>query len=148
MGKTVSGTGMDTKVIGRGVRPQNVDGPEIGLIYVRDLTEESDGNSIGVGLADAIHERFYRKIDLTKMYMNARTSLNPGMARVPMFLPSDREALDYVLAVLGSPAADEQQIMWIRNTQQLNRVAVSASVVTSRSPGMPTRRTFSGSRST
>lgn len=128
MGKNVSGTGMDTKVIGRGVRPRSVGGPEIGLIYVRDLTEESDGNSIGVGLADAIHERFYRKIELAKMYMNARTSLNPGMARVPMFLPSDREALDYVLAVMGSPAANEQQIMWIRNTQQLNRVAVSAAL--------------------
>lgn len=127
IGKNISGTGMDTKVVGRGVRPKSVGGPEIGLIYVRDLTTESDGNAVGVGLADTIHERLYRKIDLTKMYMNARTSLNPTMARVPMFLPSDREALDYVLATLGAPDPGEQRIMWIRNTLGLNRVAVSSS---------------------
>ena len=127
MGKNISGTGMDTKVVGRGVRPQQpIDGPQIDLIYVRDLTDESDGNSVGIGLADAIHERFYHKVDLTKTYMNARTSLNPTMARVPMFLPSDREALDYLLATLGTPDAADQRILWIRNTLELNRVAVSA----------------------
>jgi len=127
MGKNISGTGMDTKVVGRGARPLPVEAPEIGLIYVRDLTAESDGNSVGVGLVDVIHERFYRKIDLTKMYMNARTSLNPLMARVPMHLSSDQEALDYILAILGGPEPAEQRILWIRNTLALNRVAVSAS---------------------
>ncbi|TAM81038.1 MAG: DUF2088 domain-containing protein [Acidobacteria bacterium] len=126
MGKNISGTGMDTKVVGRGARPQPVDSPEIELIYVRDLTLESNGNSIGVGMADAIHERFYRKIDLSKMYMNARTSLNPMMARVPMHLPSDREALDYMLATLGGPDAVDQRIVWIRNTLELNRIALSS----------------------
>jgi len=127
MGKNISGTGMDTKVVGRGARPLPADAPEIDLIYVRDLTLESDGNSIGVGLADLIHERFYRKIDLTKMYMNTRTSLNPMMARVPMHLASDREALDYIVAILGSPDPAEQRVIWIQNTLELNRVAVSAS---------------------
>ncbi len=129
MGKNISGTGLDTKVVGRGARPLPADSPEIGLIYVRDLTVESDGNSIGVGMVDAIHERFYRKIDLSKMYMNARTSLNPMMARVPMHLPSDREALDYMLATLGTPDAAEQRIIWVRNTLELNRLAVSSSLV-------------------
>ncbi len=129
MGKNISGTGMDTKVVGRGVSPQPPEAPEIGLIYVRDLTAESDGNGVGVGLADAIHERFYRKIDLTKVYMNARTALNPIMARVPMYLPSDREALDCVLGTLGSPDPTEQRIVWIRNTLALNRVAVSTTFV-------------------
>jgi Lactate racemase N-terminal domain len=126
MGKNISGTGMDTKIVGRGARPQPVEGPEIGLIYVRDMTVESDGNSIGVGMADAIHERFYRKIDLSKMYMNSRTSLNPMMARVPMYLPSDREAIEYMLATLGTPDTAEQRIIWIRNTLELNCIAVSS----------------------
>lgn len=126
IGKNISGTGMDTKVIGRGVRPLPADAPEYSLIYARDLTEESDGNALGVGLADAIHERLYRKMDLTKVYTNAQTSLNPTMARIPMFLSSDREALDYVLATLGAPDPGEQRIIWIRNTLGLNRVAVSA----------------------
>lgn len=127
MGKNISGTGMDTKIIGRGARPRAADGPEIGLIYVRDMTIESDGNSIGIGLADAIHERLYRKIDLSKMYMNVRTSLNPMMARVPMYLPTDREAIEYLLTTIGTPEAAEQRIIWVRNTLELNRVAISSS---------------------
>lgn len=128
MGKNISGAGMDTKVIGRGVtlwgegpRPA----PEIRLIYVRDLTLESAGNAIGIGLADVMHERLYRKIDIEKMYLNARTSLNPPSARLPIYLPSDREALDFVLGALGAPDPEEQRVAWIRNTLNLERVAVS-----------------------
>ena len=66
LGKNISGTGLDTKIVGRGVELQPGEAPQIRLIYVRDLTPESAGNALGVGLADAIHERLYRKIDLAK----------------------------------------------------------------------------------
>lgn len=128
MGKNVSGAGMDTKVIGRGVRlwgEEDGDAPRIRLIYVRDLTPESAGNAIGVGLADVIHERLYRKIDLEKMYLNARTSLNPPVARLPIHLASDREALDFALGALGAPEPGVQRLLWVRNTLELERVAVS-----------------------
>jgi len=126
MGKNISGTGMDTKVIGRGVELQPGEAPEIGLIYVRDLTRESEGNSVGVGFADLIHERLYQKVDLGRTYLNARVSLNPAAVRLPIHLASDREALDLALGHLGSPGPDEQRLVWIRNTQELNRLAVSA----------------------
>jgi hypothetical protein len=125
MGKNVSGSGMDTKVIGRGVKLQPGEAPEIDVIYVRDLTLESRGNALGIGLADLMHERLYRKIDLHKMYANARTSMNPPMPRLPIFWPSDREALDFALGALGSPEPAEQHTVWIRNTLSLDRLAVS-----------------------
>jgi hypothetical protein len=126
MGKNISGTGMDTKVIGRGASFPSTERSGILMIYVRDLTEPSAGNALGVGLADVIHERVYRKIDFTKTYINVRTSLNPPMARIPMYLPNDREALGFALGALGSPDESEQRIAWIRNTLDLNRVAISA----------------------
>ncbi|MCL5005560.1 MAG: DUF362 domain-containing protein [Acidobacteria bacterium] len=128
IGKNISGTGMDTKIIGRGVELQPGEAPEIGLIYVRDLTPESAGNAVGVGLADVMHERLYRKIDLQKTYVNVQTSLNPQMARLPMYLASDRSALDFSLATLGSPGMGEQRIIWIHNTLGLNRIAVTATL--------------------
>ncbi len=128
LGKNISGTGMDTKVIGRGVRTSQHGLPEIGMIYVRDLTKESAGNAAGVGLADVIHERLYRKVDLQKTYVNMQTSLNPIMARLPMYLDSDRAALNLTLATMGSPNPGEQRITWIQNTLALNRVAVSATL--------------------
>jgi hypothetical protein len=126
MGKNISGTGMDTKVIGRGVELPPGEAPRISMVYVRDLTRESDGNAVGVGFADVIHERLYRKIDFDKMYLNTRTSLNPAAARLPIHLSSDREALDLTLGHLGSPEASEQRIVWIRNTLSLDRIAISA----------------------
>jgi hypothetical protein len=125
LGKNISGTGMDTKIVGRGVELAPGEAPAIRLIYARDLTAESNGNALGVGLADAMHERLYRKIDLEKMYANARTSMNPPMPRLPIFWPSDREALDWLLGALGSPEPAEQRVAWIRNTLDLNRIAAS-----------------------
>ena len=125
MGKNISGAGMDTKVIGRGVEVRPGEAPQIRLIYVRDLTPESGGNALGVGLADAIHERLYRKIDLQKMYANARTSMNPPMPRIPIFWPSDQPALAWLLGALGSPEPAEQRVAWVRNTLDLNRIAIS-----------------------
>jgi Domain of unknown function (DUF362) len=125
MGKNVSGTGMDTKVIGRGASFPSNDRTDLRMIYVRDLTEGSDGNALGVGLADVIHERLFRKIDFAKTYLNVRTSLNPPMAQTPIHFPSDREAVNFILGAIGSPGEDEQRAIWIRNTLDLNHVGIS-----------------------
>ena len=128
MGKNISGTGMDSKVIGRGVDLPPGEAPTISMIYVRDLTPESAGNAVGMGFADVIHERLYRKIDFQKTYLNARTSLNPAASLLPIHLPSDREALDLVLGHLGSPEPAEQRVVWIPNTLCLGRMAISAAL--------------------
>jgi hypothetical protein len=125
LGKNISGTGLDTKIVGRGVELHPGEAPQIRLIYVRDLTPESGGNALGVGLSDAIHERLYQKIDLKKMYANARTSMNPPMPRIPIFFPDDQQALAWLLGALGSPEPEEQRVAWIRNTLNLQRIAVS-----------------------
>jgi acyl-CoA synthetase (AMP-forming)/AMP-acid ligase II len=125
MGKNISGTGMDTKVIGRGVELPPGEAPSISMIYVRELTLESGGNAVGVGFADLIHERLYQKIDFEKMYLNARTALSTAGGRLPIHLPSDREALDFAFGHLGSPEPAEQRVVWIRNTLSLDRIAIS-----------------------
>ena len=126
MGKNISGTGMDTKVIGRGVELPPGEAPEISMIYVRDLTSESGGNAVGVGSADVIHDRLFQKIDFQKTYLNALTALNPRGGRLPIHLPSDRQAFGLTLGHLGSPEPAEQRIVWIRNTLGLDRIAISA----------------------
>ncbi|MGH9360010.1 MAG: lactate racemase domain-containing protein [Terriglobia bacterium] len=128
LGKNISGTGMDTKVIGRGVETAPGEAPAIDMIYVRDLTAESGGNAVGMGYADVIHERFYRKVELNRTHINALTALNPGAVRLPIFLPTDREALDFALGVLGSPEPQRQRVAWVHNTLDLGRVGLSQSL--------------------
>jgi hypothetical protein len=125
LGKNIAGTGMDTKVIGRGAPTALGEAPAIDLIYVRDLTPETEGNAVGVGFADLVHERVHRKIDFQKTYINARTSLNLSSVRLPMCFPSDRVALEFALEHLGSPVPGEQSVAWIHSTVDLNRVAIS-----------------------
>jgi len=125
IGKNISGTGMDTKVIGRGLALPAGEAPEISLVYARDLTPQSDGNALGIGLADFAHERLRNKIDFEKMYVNARTSMSHHLVRLPMVLPSDRDAIDFALDVLGKFDPTEQRIVRIRNTQSLSRLAIS-----------------------
>jgi hypothetical protein len=125
LGKNISGSGMDTKVIGRGLPSIPPEAPHIRVIYARDLTRETEGNAAGVGLADLIHDRLYRKIDYQKTFLNVRTSLNLPLAQVPMHCPSDRDAFDFALGYMGSPGPEHQRSVWIRNTVSLDRIACS-----------------------
>ena len=66
MGKDISGTGFDTKVVGRIGLPlvtPDPESPNIKRIVVCDLTEASEGNAVGVGVADIITRRLFDKID-------------------------------------------------------------------------------------
>ena len=121
IGKNISGSGLDTKVIGRPVHPDRAprdvgDAIRIRRIYIRDLTPESEGNAIGMGLADVMHERIARKADLGAMYTNSRTAYGYAAARMPMHFPSDREALEFLLGNLGEPPPERLRAVWIRNT--------------------------------
>ena len=127
IGKNISGTGMDTKIIGRGIetRQMPLEAPQVRVIYARDLTAESEGNATGIGLADLIHRRLYRKMDYEKTAVNVRTSLNLTMGRIPLHCGSDREAIELALGYLGSPGLEEQRTVWIQNTLSLGRIGVS-----------------------
>ena len=57
MGKNISGTGMDLKIVNRGVAGQYNPWPEaarIERIFVRDLSSLSYGNAVGIGVADVV----------------------------------------------------------------------------------------------
>jgi hypothetical protein len=121
IGKNISGTGMDTKVIGRtphpDISPLNAEGiTHIRRIYARDLTPESEGNACGVGFADVIHRRLFEKIDLEATYTNGRTALAFEAMRVPMYFESDAAALEFLLENLGSPPPEQLRAARIRNT--------------------------------
>ncbi|HSW49973.1 MAG TPA: hypothetical protein VLH09_07340, partial [Bryobacteraceae bacterium] len=77
MGKNISGTGMDTKVINRTIEGHfDVDPelPSIRRIFVRDFNAHSDGNGTGVGMADVITDRLLAKINWPATYTNVLTA--------------------------------------------------------------------------
>ena len=126
IGKNISGTGMDTNIIGRGVdlRPMANRRSEIRAIYVRGLTPESHGNAIGIGLADIVSTRLVEAMDPAITYTNAVSAMTPATARISINFPTDARCLEAALRVSGADAG-RPRIVRIRHTMALARIVVS-----------------------
>ena len=131
MGKNVSGTGMDTNVIGRRASSGKpfAGAPSFSRIVVRDLTPESYGNAIGVGMADVVTRRLVDKIDTRPTYVNALTSTNLESVRIPVTVDSDREALETAISTSSAPSAKDCRMVWIRNTLKLDCFVASEALL-------------------
>ena len=126
MGKDISGAGMDTNIIGRGVdgRPFATRRSDVGAIWVRSLTPASHGNAIGIGLADVASKSLVDSIDPDSIFVNALSSMTPNTAKTPMYFPTDRECLKAAVRFSGSDAGDAG-IVRIKSTLALDRFVVS-----------------------
>ena len=127
MGKNISGTGMDTNVIGRimFIGENEPDTPKITRIVVLDLTAPSHGNAIGIGLADFTTQRVIKKLNTQAMATNAITAMTPEKARIPVSLPTDRAAIEAALQTIGAVAPVDARIVHIKNTLEMGMLHVS-----------------------
>jgi hypothetical protein len=128
MGKDISGAGMDPNVTGR--PPTGAPGfdgaPPIGKIIVRSLTKNSDGNAIGMGMADIVILNFVRDINLAPTYINALTAGVTMAGRLPMVANNDRDALTFAIMCLGGKTTESLKIVHIKNTLRLDNIEVSS----------------------
>ncbi len=131
MGKDISGVGIDSNIIGRIKIPgQEEPGePSIKAIVVLDLTGDSKGNAIGVGLADVITKRLYDKIDFPSTYANAITSSFLERVKIPIVAESDREAFEIALRSCGYMERGNERIVRIKDTLHLDELYVSGAVL-------------------
>jgi hypothetical protein len=122
IGKTYSGTGMDTNVIGyRGVRDgEDLTSPRIHLIAALSLAEASHGNAIGVGLADFITRRLRDAIDEQKTFLNVFTTGHMERAKIPATFASDEELVTTIARRYGT-----QRWLFIPNTLHLDTLYAS-----------------------
>ncbi|MFC7130663.1 DUF362 domain-containing protein [Haloferax chudinovii] len=131
LGKNISGTGMDTNVVGR-VRFHNqpeVNSPEITRIYVRSVTAESHGNAIGIGLADYVNRDLVEAVDFEDMYVNITTSGEPERSKIPFVVPCDATAFILAASMTGVPDLSEMRIGRITNTLEPGTMLASEPVL-------------------
>ncbi len=123
MGKNISGTGIDTNIIGR-VKIKNVPdhpSPVIKNIIVEDLTSESHGNALGVGLADFITSKLHSKIDFKTMEANIKTTTFTQRGVIPLIKTNVLTAYNQALERL--PTGPD--IIYIKNTLALEELFIS-----------------------
>ena len=129
MGKNISGAGMDPNVIGRCSIPDLFTSPVISRIVVLDVTEESHGNAIGMGLADFTTFRFRDKIDFEAAYINSMTSTTTKGAFMPMAFPTDYDAIRGALKTSNITDMAKLRMMRIKNTLEITRFHVTQNMV-------------------
>ena len=132
IGKNISGSGMDPNITGRWVHRYSSaigDGyqtsPTVRRLLVRDLTPETRGNAIGIGLADFTTSRLVRSMDQQVTYVNCLTSLTPNSAKIPIHFETDREALSRALDSLALPDPRQAKIARIADTLSLEHLELS-----------------------
>jgi hypothetical protein len=128
IGKDISGSGMDTNVVGRkrALRQKAPeDQPAMRHIYVRGLTAKTHGNATGIGLADFTTTRLVKSMDYRATVINCLTAGYPEGANLPVYFDSDRETLDAELVIIGNRRPEDARVMRIRNTLCLEEVEVS-----------------------
>lgn len=128
IGKDISGTGMDTKIVNRnvlGVYNPWAFAPRIERIFVRDLSEATHGNAVGIGMADVVTDRLVSHVDWEPSLMNALTANTPPSVRTPIHFPTDRQCLETVAQTVGKFDMRELRIGRIRDTLQLSNLFLS-----------------------
>lgn len=126
IGKTYSGTGMDTNVIGRrGMRDfEDLTSPRVRIIGALELSESSQGNALGVGNADFITRRLRQAIDEQKTLINTLTTGDMDRAKIPATLGDDETLVQTISERYG-----EHRWMFIPNTLHLDTLFVSSDLV-------------------
>ncbi|MBL8178137.1 MAG: hypothetical protein JNK48_25910 [Bryobacterales bacterium] len=132
IGKNISGAGMDTKVVNRGVHGQYnpwPDTPLIDRVFVRDLSSLTYNNAVGIGMADVTTDRLVKKIDWVPTRINSLTASTPAAIRTPIHFPSDRECLEKIVPTVGKFDSKDVTIGWIRNTLEISPLLLSENLM-------------------
>jgi hypothetical protein len=132
IGKNISGAGMDTKVINRGVNGEYnpwPDTPLVRRIYARGLSALTYHSAVGLGMADVVHDRLVKDVDWKPTYINSLTASTPACIRIPIHYSSDREALTAISPTVGKTNLSDVTYCRIRNTLELVRLEVSENLL-------------------
>jgi hypothetical protein len=129
MGKDISGTGFDTKVVGRVLMPlitKEPETPRVKRIVVCDLTSKSQGNADGIGIADFVTRNLVDRIDFDALHVNALAGGEPERAKIPMTLKDPRKAIQSAMESVGLIPVNELKLIRIKNTLKLDVIEVSS----------------------
>lgn len=140
VGKNFSGTGVDPNITGTFSTPYASGGVQVQRTCFLNLTEESHGNSLGVGLASAITKRIFDQIDADAMYTNCMTSTVVKSAMVPCVMSTDKEAVQFCIRTCNRIDKENPRVIRIKNSLHIGQIMLSeayyADVLAGKYPGL------------
>jgi hypothetical protein len=131
LGKNLSGSGMDPKVINRTIHGEYnpwAFAPRISRVFLRDVHPMSYGNAIGLGMADVVRTQVVRKMKRQPTWVNGLTSGAMACIKTPVHFASDLQCLGKTWLTTGKQDPGLLRMAWIRNTQDLTLFACSGNL--------------------
>lgn len=127
IGKNFSGTGVDPNITGTFSTDFCTGGLDVQRTCFLDLSDESHGNTLGVGLSNAITQRIFDKMDLNAMYPNCITSTVLNSARIPCIMPSDLTAIQMCIRTTNKidQSPDKLRMVRIPNSLHIGEIMLS-----------------------
>jgi hypothetical protein len=128
IGKNISGSGMDTNIVGRKYNDHAAtenDDYKVKRIFIRGLTEETHGNACGLGMAEFTNKRTVDEVDTNITKINSLTGAHPSAASIPAYYDNDREVLENGLQCVGLVEPENAKVVQIKDTLHLGEVLVS-----------------------
>ncbi len=129
IGKNFSGSGMDPNVTGTFGTPYASGGIRKQRVVVLDLSEQTHGNFIGLGMADTTTKRAFEKLDTNAAYFNMLTSTVLCVGKIPMILEDDRLAIQAALKTLTQVDREHIRMVYLKNTLSLETIMVSEALL-------------------
>lgn len=125
IGKNFSGTGVDPNITGTFSTEFATGGIQVQRTCFLNLSEESHGNALGVGLASAITKKIFDEMDVEKIYPNCITSTVLASARIPCVLANDKEAIQICIRTCNGIDTDHVRVVRIANSLHIDQIMLS-----------------------
>lgn len=131
IGKNISGAGYDPNILGRSsvLKEYSLPIPNIRKMVLLNLTPESHGNGIGMGLFDVVTKEVFEQLDYEAMYANALACKCIEDAKIPLIAADKEEAVRVAVKCIRGVNKENLKIVEIKNTLSLDRIWVSKRVI-------------------
>ena len=129
IGKNISGEGADPNVTGRFSAPCCQGDIEVKRFAVLDITEESHGNGMGLGMADLCSQRVFNKFDREMSYPNALTSRYSSLCAMPMVFENHKVTIQAAIQMLLATEPQDATVVRIKNTLKLGEIEISENLL-------------------
>lgn len=131
IGKDISGNGYDPNILGKSylLKEFILPVPRINKMVLLDLTGETHGNGVGLGIFDITTRKVFEQLDYESIYANGIAVKDLDDCKIPVIAKDEDEAVKIAVKVLRGVDKENLKIVKIESTLRLEYIEVSAALM-------------------
>lgn len=133
IGKNISGPGMDPNIthtyLPGAAIPEELRAKRATRVVIFDLTEETHGAAMGIGMSDITTKRLFEKMNLDTTYPNCLTGGVTVSAKIPMMFDSQKLAIQAAIKTLNGSDLEHLRIVRIKDTLHTEYIEISEALM-------------------